>query len=94
MKRNLILFAATAMLLASCNNSTYVISGKLEGSKPGAWLVLDELRSNLLESVDSVKLTESGDFRFKRKSDVPMFFILKAHDQSFLISIPSTHHAV
>jgi thiol-disulfide isomerase/thioredoxin len=84
MKRNLILFAAAAMLLASCNNSTYVISGKLEGNKPGAWLVLDELRSNLLESVDSVKLTESGDFRFKRKSDVPMFFILKAHEQSFL----------
>lgn len=84
MKRNLFLFAVAAILLASCNNSTFVISGKLEGSNPEAWLVLDELKSNLLESVDSVQLSESGEFSFKRKSDVPMFFILKAHEQSFL----------
>jgi thiol-disulfide isomerase/thioredoxin len=84
MNKNLVLLAIASILIVGCNNSSVVISGKIENPQAETYLLLDELKTNQLVTVDSVLLGSDGQFSFKREAVVPMFYIIKTHDQSFL----------
>ena len=44
--------------------NTVKISGTIKKSSSGEYIYLDELKSNQLNTVDSVKVSENGTFNF------------------------------
>jgi thiol-disulfide isomerase/thioredoxin len=84
MKNNLALFFLIASLFAGCKSKTFQISGKLESPAQGTYLFLDELKSNTLKTIDSVKINADGSFSFKGNINFPMFYLLKFSDNNFL----------
>jgi peroxiredoxin len=76
------LFAAIAF--SSCKNSTVRISGSLSDAVSGGYVYLDELKSDELVSVDSVRLTDDGQFILKTEVKRPSFYLLKLNNNNFL----------
>jgi thiol-disulfide isomerase/thioredoxin len=72
------------LLAAGCKNSSVRISGTLVNPVSGTYLYLDELKSNDLKHVDSIKITSDGTFSFKREIKQPSFYLLKRTDNNFL----------
>jgi thiol-disulfide isomerase/thioredoxin len=72
------------LLVAGCKNSAVRISGTLVNPVSGTYLYLDELKSNDLKHVDSIKITSDGTFSFKREIKQPSFYLLKRTDNNFL----------
>lgn len=89
MKR--IIFPCLLILLVftGCKNNSVRISGTLEKPRSGGYLYLDELTSNELITVDSVKLGENGKFSFNRKIKLPAFYLLKVDNSNFLTMLLS-----
>ena len=81
-KLNLFLFAA--MIIAGCKNNSVQISGTLLNPLKGTFIYLDELLSKEMKTLDSVKVSEEGTFRFKREIKSPAFYLLKISDRNFL----------
>lgn len=80
-----LLFLVTAILLVpGCKKNTVRISGSLSNPVSGEYLFLDELKSNELESVDSVMISDKGTFDFERKINTPSFYLLKLNDNNFM----------
>lgn len=84
MRIKLFTIALAAIIITGCQNTSHKISGKLESSNPGSYLLLDELQADAIVTVDSVQLDESGEFKFSRKSKHPMFYLLRASQTSFM----------
>jgi hypothetical protein len=76
------LFAAIAF--SSCKNSTVRISGSLSDAVTGEYVYLDELKSDELVSVDSVRLSDDGQFILKTDVKAPSFYLLKLNNNNFL----------
>ena len=75
-------FAAIAVF--SCKNSTVRISGSLSDAVSGEYVYLDELKSDELVSVDSVSLSDDGQFNLKTEVKRPSFYLLKLNNNNFL----------
>ncbi|MBE0674931.1 MAG: AhpC/TSA family protein [Bacteroidales bacterium] len=84
MKNILIATGVVTMILSSCTGQQHTISGKLENSPAESYIFLDELKADAIVTVDSVMIDDSGEFKFRRKSKDPLFYMLKANDNSFL----------
>lgn len=82
-----ILITATSfllvMLMAGCGRNTVRISGKIDNPVKDEYLYLAELKANRLETADSVKLDESGDYSFEREINAPVFYLLKFTNDNF-----------
>jgi peroxiredoxin len=76
------LFAAIAV--SSCKNSSVRISGSLSDAVSGEYVYLDELKSDELVSVDSVRLSDDGQFILKTEVKRPSFYLLKLNNNNFL----------
>ena len=76
------LFAAIAF--SSCKNNTVRISGSLSDAVSGEYVYLDELKSDELVSVDSVRLSDDGQFILKTEVKRSSFYLLKLNDNNFL----------
>jgi thiol-disulfide isomerase/thioredoxin len=50
----------------------------------GAYIYLDELKSNELKPVDSIKVSSDGTFNFRREIKQPSFYLLKSSENNFL----------
>jgi peroxiredoxin len=50
----------------------------------GVYIYLDELKSNDLKTVDSVKVSDDGKFNFKREVKQPSFYLIKSNNNNFL----------
>ena len=72
------------LLFAGCKNNTVQISGTLINPVKGEYIFLDELKSNELKTVDSVKVSDDGTFNFKREIKFPSFYLLKINENNFL----------
>ncbi len=50
----------------------------------GTYIYLDELKSNELKPVDSIKVSADGKIYFKKEIKQPSFYLLKSNDNNFL----------
>jgi thiol-disulfide isomerase/thioredoxin len=72
------------LVSAGCKNNGVRISGTIVNPVSGAYIYLDELKSNELKSVDSVRISSDGKFNFTREIKQPSFYLLKSTDNNFL----------
>jgi peroxiredoxin len=84
MNKKFFLFLFTAMIFAGCKNNIVRVSGTLMNTVKGEYIFLDELKSNQLTTVDSIKLSDDGSFTFKKEIKAPAFYLLKANQNNFL----------
>jgi len=84
MNRKLFLFLFAIILSAGCKNNSVQISGTLSKPVKGAYVFLDELRANNLTTVDSVVISDKGNFDFKVDIKNPAFYLVKISDENFL----------
>ena len=84
MNRKLFLYLFAVLVFSGCKNNTVRISGTLSNPAAGEYIFLDELKSNELNTVDSVKVSDKGTFNFKREVKFPSFYLLKINDNNFL----------
>jgi thiol-disulfide isomerase/thioredoxin len=83
MNKTLILYLF-AILITGCRNNDVRISGTLINPVKGNYIYLDELMSNNMKTVDSVKIPADGTFSFKRDIKFPAFYLLKIDDRNFM----------
>ena len=79
MNKKLFIYLFAVLVFAGCKNNTVQISGTLVNPVSGEYIFLDELKSNELITVDSVKISDDGTFSFKR--EVKSSFILSSENQ-------------
>jgi thiol-disulfide isomerase/thioredoxin len=84
MNKKIILYIMAAFLIGSCKNNTVNISGTLVNPVSGTYIFLDELKSDKLTSVDSIKVTDDGKFAFKKEINFAAFYLLKVSTNNFL----------
>jgi thiol-disulfide isomerase/thioredoxin len=84
MNKKLILFIFTAMIFAGCRNNNVTISGTLLEHNKGDYIFLDELRSNDLTTVDSMMISDDGQFNFEKDIKSPAFYLIKTKQDNFL----------
>ena len=84
MTKKLIFYLFIVILSAGCKSNIVRISGTVVNSATGVYIVLDELKSNNLVPVDSVKISSDGTFSFKREIKQPSFYLLKGKENNFL----------
>jgi thiol-disulfide isomerase/thioredoxin len=84
MNKKLLLYLYAAMIFAGCKNNAVQISGTLVNPVSENYIFLDELKSNELKTVDSIKVTKDGTFNFKREVKIPSFYLLKINEKNFL----------
>jgi thiol-disulfide isomerase/thioredoxin len=72
------------LVLTGCKNNFVIISGTIVNPVTGTYIYLDELKSNELKSIDSVKVSADGTFKFKREIKQPSFYLLKRNENNFL----------
>jgi thiol-disulfide isomerase/thioredoxin len=84
MNIKIILFIVAATIAAGCKNNTIEINGKLDSKLPDDYIILDELKSDELIGIDSVRLGEDCTFSFTRKVEFPSFYLLKTDNTNFL----------
>jgi peroxiredoxin len=84
MNKNLFIYLFAVLVFAGCKNNIVKISGTIVNPQNGAYIFLDELKSNELKAVDSVRISADGTFNFKREIKQPSFYLLKSNDNNFL----------
>ncbi len=83
MFNKLILFVSVLIFFSGCKNKTVQLSGTLLNPISGTYIFLDELKSNELITVDSVIISDEGNFNFKRIVKQPSFYLLKINENNF-----------
>jgi thiol-disulfide isomerase/thioredoxin len=89
MIKKFFLFFLAVMVFAGCKNNTVKVSGTLVNPLSGEYIFLDELKSNELTTVDSIKISADGTFKFEREIKLPAFYLLKINDNNFLTMLLS-----
>jgi thiol-disulfide isomerase/thioredoxin len=84
MKIKFAFFVIIVLVLSGCKNNTVEINGKLIDKVQNQYIYLDELKTDKLVTVDSVKVNEKGTFSFKKDIPKEAFYLLKANENSFL----------
>ncbi len=84
MNKKSLFYLFAIMILTGCKNNTFLISGTLTNPVNGEYIFLDQLKSNELTTVDSVKVSADGKFSFKGEIKNPAFYLVKFNDNNFL----------
>ncbi|MBW6501026.1 MAG: AhpC/TSA family protein [Bacteroidales bacterium] len=84
MNLRMTLLSALLFVITGCRGNKVEISGKLENPVQGTYIFLDELKANELVTVDSVILSDDGNFYFQRVVKHPSFYLLKINQNNFL----------
>jgi len=84
MNKKFILYLSVILIISGCKDNSVRISGTLLNPVKGNYIFLNELMSDEVKPVDSVKITENGTFSFKREIKSPAFYLLKISDMNFL----------
>lgn len=67
----------------SSDRNNFSISGKITHAE-GQTIYLEELHVSTAKTIDSVKISKEGEFRFKGKTSIPAFYILKLTPNQFI----------
>ncbi len=82
--------ALAALSIASCNKNQFTVEGQIAGAKDSV-LYFENVGLEGINVLDSVKLSEAGDFSFSQDATtVPEFYRLRIADQIINVSIDST----
>jgi peroxiredoxin len=84
MNKKLFLYLLTVIMITGCKDNTVRISGTLMNPVSGEYIYIDELKTDKLETVDSVKVAGDGAFNFKIGVKFPSFYLLKINQGNFL----------
>ena len=84
MNRKFIVLFIASLTVSACKNNINEINGKLLNNIKGDYILLDELQSNKLLTVDSAAISDDGTYKLKRKIDFPSFYLLKTDNSNFL----------
>jgi thiol-disulfide isomerase/thioredoxin len=84
MNKKLFLYLIAMIVFAGCKNNSVQIAGTLTNPTPESYIFLDELKSSELKTIDSVKLSDDGSFKFKLEVETPSFYLLKLNERNFL----------
>jgi peroxiredoxin len=84
MNKKLFLYLFAIMITAGCKDKSVRISGTLINPRRENYIYLDEMKSDQMKSVDSVKITKDGNFHFKREIKSPAFYLLRVSNKNFL----------
>jgi thiol-disulfide isomerase/thioredoxin len=84
MNKKLYLYLIIGLVFAGCKNNSVRISGTIVNPVNGVYIYLDELKSNDLKTIDSVKVSDDGKFNFKREVKQPSFYLIKSNNNNFL----------
>lgn len=88
----LLFFVSFSLLvITSCNNSSdFTIKGIVSGAD-GKTLYFENVRISSADTIDSVKLTTSGKFKFKHiRPEYPDFYRLRLNNQLINVVVDST----
>jgi len=80
-------FIFLVIFFSGCKVESFTISGELIDIEPGSLVYLDKLGRTTLIPVDSVKINESGEFKFSGKITIPEFFLLRTNNDNFLTTL-------
>ncbi len=79
-----------ALSVASCNSNKFTVEGQISGAKDSV-LYFENVGLEGINVLDSVKLSDSGDFSFSQDANqAPEFYRLRIADQIINVSIDST----
>ena len=79
-----------ALSVASCNNNKFTVEGQISGAKDSV-LYFENVGLEGINVLDSVKLSDAGDFSFSQDANLaPEFYRLRIADQIINVSIDST----
>jgi thiol-disulfide isomerase/thioredoxin len=84
MNKKLFTILCIALVFGACKNNSIRISGKLEKPVKGEYIFLDELQANSMKTIDSVQVSDNGNFSFKKEIKYPMFYLLKISNNNFI----------
>jgi thiol-disulfide isomerase/thioredoxin len=84
MNKKLIPYLFIALAVVGCKDNFVRITGTITSPASDTYIYLDELKSDELKSVDSVKITTDGKFDFKKEVKHPSFYLLKSTENNFL----------
>jgi peroxiredoxin len=75
----------TGLIAAGCSGDkeSFSISGKITHAE-GLTVYLEELHVSNAKVIDSVKINKDGEFKFKGKTGIPAFYILKLNPSNFI----------
>jgi peroxiredoxin len=81
MKFNVLTCLAIGLFAVSCSQKPkgFELNGKMSGNSNN-WIFLDLLGEDARTTVDSVKVTEEGYFKFKEKTEIPGYYIVRIGD--------------
>ena len=79
-----------ALSVASCNKNKFTVEGQISGAKDSV-LYFENVGLEGINVLDSVKLSDAGDFSFSEDANqAPEFYRLRIADQIINVSIDST----
>ena len=84
MKKKFFIYLLAAIAITGCKNNAATITGTLINPVKGEYIFLDELTSSELTTIDSIKVSENGTFKFTREVQNPSFYLLKINENNFL----------
>jgi len=83
-------FMMAAFTITSCNDNKFTVEGQITNAKDSL-LYFENVGIEGINVLDSVKLSENGDFSFKEDAtSAPEFYRLRIADQIINVSIDST----
>jgi len=84
MKKNVYIIICLAFgVLIACGKNKTTISGKILEPVVGEYLFLEEIKESNIETVDSIKLDETGKFSFQVNIRMPVFYLLRLSEGNF-----------
>jgi thiol-disulfide isomerase/thioredoxin len=84
MNKKIFIYLFATLTFIGCKNNAVQISGTIVNPVSGEYIFLDELKSNELLTIDSVKISDNGSFSFKKEIQAPAFYLLKTSNNNFL----------
>jgi len=89
--RNYITLLTLLALLAftGCRQNGFTVTGTIEGTGKGEYLLLREVKPGILEPVDSVIPGQNGSFTLRAQTETPSFYVLSIGSDDFLTLLAS-----
>lgn len=82
--RIIYIFFLFALAFSGCKKpNQFVIQGKISHAE-GEMIYLEELKVSYAEPIDSVKINNDGEFKFKHNTGFPSFYLLKLSENNFI----------
>jgi peroxiredoxin len=89
-RKYITLFTVLALLaFTGCRQNGFTVTGTIEGTGKGEYLLLREVKPGILEPVDSVIPGQSGSFTFRAQTETPSFYVLSIGSDDFLTLLAS-----